>query len=108
MHSSQVSSGEADELVVQELRAKEKRVSPLIFDRTSFAKYVTGELGSCARKKELAIFKWEEERVRLAARAREMEEERQERERMREERRQQGDVDELYWDDYTDSDDEFE
>ncbi|TCD65101.1 hypothetical protein EIP91_003075 [Steccherinum ochraceum] len=56
-----------DREIYDEPAANKKKVSPLIFDRESFKKYLDGEFGSCARKTELAIYDVNEERLRLRA-----------------------------------------
>ncbi|KAH9950550.1 hypothetical protein B0H21DRAFT_722208 [Amylocystis lapponica] len=47
-----------------EWEARDKKVSPLLFSSNSFGKYLAGELGSEARKTELAIFNYEGEYAR--------------------------------------------
>ena len=51
----------------------------MLFLRDIFERYLNGEVGSVARKKELAVFNVEQERARREAAAQERETQRQER-----------------------------
>ncbi|KAL6302792.1 hypothetical protein BKA93DRAFT_736155 [Sparassis latifolia] len=69
-----------------ELDAKKKKVSELLFAPNSFAKYLAGEIGTSARKMELAVYNVAEEAKRQRAAAKEREERRKQLEKEREER----------------------
>ncbi|TFK91140.1 hypothetical protein K466DRAFT_483426 [Polyporus arcularius HHB13444] len=80
-----------------ETEPKKKKISDLLFAPDVFAKYLEGEIGSTARKTELAVYNVEEERARRQALA-------QERQRQRLAREQAGVMDEE--EDEEDEDDE--
>ncbi|KAL6302799.1 hypothetical protein BKA93DRAFT_736090 [Sparassis latifolia] len=50
-----------------ELDGEDKGVSKLLFAPDSFAKYLAGEVGTCARETELAVWNFAEEHVNQAA-----------------------------------------
>ncbi|RPD62385.1 hypothetical protein L227DRAFT_498866 [Lentinus tigrinus ALCF2SS1-6] len=81
-----------------EVDAKKKKVANELFAPDVFERYLKGEIGSTARKAELAVYNVEEERARRQARA-------QERERQRLEREQAGTMED---DEDEDEDDEEE
>lgn len=71
----------------QELEGEDKNISQMLFAKDSFLRYCKGEIGTEARKKELAVFVWEEERARRVVEKVRLLQER--RERIRQERVEQ-------------------
>lgn len=59
-HARSISDSET-----QEIEPYDKTVNFLLYDEETFVKYCNGDVGTCARKTELAVFDKEEERQRV-------------------------------------------